>query len=608
MMLLGMVVVAGCATNRSVELPNRAADARPWTHTSFQNDPNAFQFAIVSDRNGGNRAGIFPEAVEKLNLLQPEFVMSVGDLIEGYSHDPGAVAAMHDEVDQELSPLEMPFFRVPGNHDLSNEAQVGVYQERYGLPYYHFRYGDVLFLCLDTEDPPSNHLSEAQLDYFERTLSQNRDVRWTLVFMHKPLWLDNDEVGLVQDTNWSRFEEMLQDRPYTVFAGHYHTYTKYERLGRDYYVFATTGGGSELAGPDTGQFDHIVWVTMEEDGPRVANVLLDGILPDDVVTERTTIAQLPTAPESFTFEPVWVGAKGFFDDTSKVTVENRSGTPVDVALRFDAHPRLLVTASPAEFVVPAEGTATFDLSLRAFEPIPANELEPVVGEAVFTASDVDGRTRRSTGPLVFAVQPRFPIPAGRIAVDGDLADWPELPYRVEEPAQIQFDESTWQGPQDSAFRFGVAADDNYLYVAVEARDDEMQLKEGAFPWEQDAVELRLSARSDRERSQSRGEGEFEDILLLAIVPGQTEQNVFGKEHLPEGLRAVSRATEFGHVTEVAIPHAYLNGKQSQSWEAMRLNVAVDDYDSDGSAQIWWQPDWRTRETLTGSGTFQRRKK
>ena len=59
----------------------------PWTERGFKNDPNNFQFAVISDNTGGMRPGIIEAAVEKLNLLQPEFVMSVGDLIEGYTED-----------------------------------------------------------------------------------------------------------------------------------------------------------------------------------------------------------------------------------------------------------------------------------------------------------------------------------------------------------------------------------------------------------------------------------------------------------------------------------------------------------------------------------------
>ena len=40
---------------------------KPWTHTKFLNNPEHFQFAIVSDRTGGVRRGVFPKAVKKLN-------------------------------------------------------------------------------------------------------------------------------------------------------------------------------------------------------------------------------------------------------------------------------------------------------------------------------------------------------------------------------------------------------------------------------------------------------------------------------------------------------------------------------------------------------------
>ena len=56
---------------------------KPWTSEDFLDDPQEFQFAIVSDRTGGARKGVFERAVKALNLLRPEFVMSVGDLIEG---------------------------------------------------------------------------------------------------------------------------------------------------------------------------------------------------------------------------------------------------------------------------------------------------------------------------------------------------------------------------------------------------------------------------------------------------------------------------------------------------------------------------------------------
>jgi len=55
----------------------------PSTQSEFYDDPANFSFAIVGDRTGGPRPGVFSTAVQKLNLLKPTFVMSLGDLIAG---------------------------------------------------------------------------------------------------------------------------------------------------------------------------------------------------------------------------------------------------------------------------------------------------------------------------------------------------------------------------------------------------------------------------------------------------------------------------------------------------------------------------------------------
>jgi hypothetical protein len=57
--------------------------AVPWTHERFDAEPKKFTFAIHSDLTGGERPDIFATAMSQLALLRPEFIISVGDLIEG---------------------------------------------------------------------------------------------------------------------------------------------------------------------------------------------------------------------------------------------------------------------------------------------------------------------------------------------------------------------------------------------------------------------------------------------------------------------------------------------------------------------------------------------
>jgi len=306
-------------------------DFKPYTHLHFKNDPDEFQFVIISDNAGGPRPGVLPSALKMVNLLQPEFVACLGDLVEGYNAANGQPAdedvyrAWWQEFDDFLAQLDMPFFFLPGNHDLNSPASLKVWRERHGSSraYYHFIYKNVLFLMINTEDPPKDpealaendpeqaqiiadayqaikdaiaagegptkvlellrpiedwsggtNISEAQVAYFKEVLEANPDVRWTFCLMHAPAWQTAD--GLEQDPGIFReIEALLADRPYTVFAAHTHVYNYIQRNDHDYITTSMTGA---MNLPRPGAMDHFVWVTMTDKGPKIANLLLNGIL------------------------------------------------------------------------------------------------------------------------------------------------------------------------------------------------------------------------------------------------------------------------------------------------------------------------------------------
>jgi hypothetical protein len=289
-LLLGLAAVAlvgaaiawsgGKNANRP-ELDLKSEKRNPWTNLKLNNDPNDFQFAIISDRTGGHRPKVFARAVEQLNLLQPELVMSVGDLIEGYTKDKKEVTRQWREFQTFTARLQMPFFYVPGNHDITNKEMGEIWKDKFGRSYYEFVYRDVLFLCLNSEDPPGkgySNISADQIAWMKKALEDNKSVKWTLVFLHKPIWI----YPTANKMGWGEVEKLLKGRSYTVFAGHVHKYQKFVRQGMNYYMLATTGGGSKLRGLEYGEFDHLVWVTMKKDGPVIANLLMDGILREDL--------------------------------------------------------------------------------------------------------------------------------------------------------------------------------------------------------------------------------------------------------------------------------------------------------------------------------------
>jgi calcineurin-like phosphoesterase family protein len=369
---MGLLLVS-CATAPPGIIVHIEEGPQPWTSLDLNNDPDHFQFAIVTDRTGGMRPGIFEDAVRKLNLLQPEFVMSVGDLIPGGTEDLGALDAEWEEFDGFVNALEMPFFYVPGNHDITNLVMDQVWKERLGPTYYHFVYRDVLFLCLSTEDPPHTQMSAAQAEYARKALAENPDVRWTLVFMHKPLWTYEG------DTGWAAIEAMLRGRKHTVFAGHWHDYTKFVRNDSNYIVLATTGAGSKLRGPLFGEFDHAVWVTMLDDGPRIANLMLDGIWDEDIRTEEVTDLVDPLIRgRGVQGEPVLLESGKRARTETKLRLTNNADIPMKLRLDVRSPDGLKVKPLEHSGTIPPNSVEFATLVLSVSDPKVVPPFEPIV--------------------------------------------------------------------------------------------------------------------------------------------------------------------------------------------------------------------------------------
>jgi len=311
MCLLLLFIISACATAKpepSVFEHDFSGVAVPWTHTDFDDESGKFTFALFSDLTGGEREGVFELAVEQLNLLRPELIVSVGDLIDGGTMDHDQLKREWNSFDERANRAHAPVFHVGGNHDLTNPDMWAVWEQRYGKRYYHFVYKNVLFLVLDTEDNPaefqqyiheirletikvieqhgwgeaaanteyarleeasSGRISAEQAAYFRQVIAEHDDVRWTFLLLHKAAWERPDE------ENFSMIETALSKRPYTVFHGHLHSYKHQQRHGRDYIRLGTTGGSHVPDNPMA--IDHVTLVTMTGEGPDIANLRMSGI-------------------------------------------------------------------------------------------------------------------------------------------------------------------------------------------------------------------------------------------------------------------------------------------------------------------------------------------
>jgi len=571
----------------------------PWTSMEFNNALENFQFAIVTDRTGGHRPGVFLDGVRKLNLLQPEFVMSVGDLIEGYTEDRPELLRQWDEFDGFVDELQMPFFYIPGNHDITNAVMDSLWRARYGATHYYFIYRDVLFLCLNSEDQyrgaGRGSISDEQYDWIAKVLEEHDQVRWTMVFMHQPLW--------VQETDplrWEAVEALLRDRRHSVFAGHRHHYVKYERNNGRYFMLATTGGGSALRGPELGEFDHVVWVTMTDQGPIIANLQLEGIWNEDVVTEEVqTYIDSLTRRQPLRIEPLYVNPdRPFSGGAVRLRLTNDADMPMLVELR-DKFSWDLRSDLPAEHVEVGPNSVEFiELELAPRKPKAIDQLDPV--PLSLAVSYQAPERPRISYPLEYRVGPegRYvlqPLPRP-IEVDGRLSEELPLPYSFSSA-----------DPADCAVRFNAVYDDEWLYLLADVTDDDLQLDPQLVAWNQDFIGLVVNGEPLYTSAMDQGAGWYRNSAFFTVTPATAElpSATFYEERLPEAARWMCRARPGGYQLEFALPLAYLRERQGDDWRNARINLIVQDWDAgeETKPRYTWRPDWRGAANRVGSGMF-----
>ena len=317
-----LATAATAKTDKPVFVPDAPGQkAVGWTQAP-EARPDTIRFAVIGDRTGLARPGVFEQAVKQADWMKPEFVINVGDLIEGYTSDPAELAKEWTEINTAIGATKTPFFFVAGNHDLGNQLMLDSWRQQRGEPYYAFTWKGALFLVLDTEDPPIDmpadfakqfhelaaamkidpkgaeaklaaalanvnadrekgasdpamkamegaRFSDKQVKWALDVLARHRNARWTFVLMHKPAWK-------LESAEFSKIEAALGDRGYTVIAGHNHYYAYEKRNGRDYLTMGTAGAVSHQHGP--GEMDHLAWVTVEGGEPTISLLKLNGIL------------------------------------------------------------------------------------------------------------------------------------------------------------------------------------------------------------------------------------------------------------------------------------------------------------------------------------------
>jgi predicted phosphodiesterase len=252
------------------------------THSAIQ-PKNDFRFSILGDRTGDAQPEIYGRIWREVDMLHPDFVINVGDTIQGGKERPQA------EIEQQWTDLRpiweryahYPLYFTPGNHDVFNDTSAAMYERESKRPLcYSFNYQDAHFTVLDNSRVDA--LTDEQLSFLEKDLRKHKDKRPKFVFFHKPFWI----------AKWkapgAEFALHTIARRYGVehiISGHGHQFVRIVRDGIAYMEVGSSGGTmakalDQGAGFKDGRFYHhvrgrvrggkVMLTVKELDGPKGA--------------------------------------------------------------------------------------------------------------------------------------------------------------------------------------------------------------------------------------------------------------------------------------------------------------------------------------------------
>jgi 3',5'-cyclic AMP phosphodiesterase CpdA len=191
-----------------------------------------FAFAQICDTQlgfGGYEHDVnsFKQAVKQINVLEPDFVVICGDLVNTGNEKSFA------DFNTIKSGFNMPCYCVSGNHDVGNQptlASLEYYRRTVGKDYYEFEHKGYTFVIVNTQlwKAPVKDESEKHDSWLRATLetAANKGSR-VLVVAHYPLFIEKpDEAEEYMNLPIAKRKELLslfEERGVVaVLGGHTH--------------------------------------------------------------------------------------------------------------------------------------------------------------------------------------------------------------------------------------------------------------------------------------------------------------------------------------------------------------------------------------------------
>ena len=200
-------------------------------------DDEQIRFCIMGDRTGGAVKGVYERTVDLIVGEKPEFVINVGDSIEGL-RDFWTDIEWVDIKKVWRRYGRIPHYCTPGNHDIWSANSERLYRSFTGFePQYSFTHRHCHITVLDNSR--TDETAEDQIEFLRSDLRQHRDVPLKMVFLHKPFWI----VHLMRkNSKFPLHQACLEFGVKWVFSGHLHHLWHLRQDGIEYVSIGSSGG------------------------------------------------------------------------------------------------------------------------------------------------------------------------------------------------------------------------------------------------------------------------------------------------------------------------------------------------------------------------------
>jgi hypothetical protein len=186
-----------------------------------------FNFGAVGDWGCSSSTS---STVNNIKGKGPERVLALGD----YSYQPTATCWLN-----KISDIKSKTRIAIGNHEDDSNEGFSQYMSAFGLSktYYSFNYNNVHVLVMDT-DHVSFSSGSAQYNFVKNDLtsaSQNSNIKWIIVYMHKPMFTSPNSCSSSGCTNGGDTAKSLRttygtlfynNRVDVVLQGHVHNFQR----------------------------------------------------------------------------------------------------------------------------------------------------------------------------------------------------------------------------------------------------------------------------------------------------------------------------------------------------------------------------------------------